>query len=187
MANSSSAPATCSAALPIPVDLFLSNKHPDYLTNSSGDIIFRLSRQSSKSPSIDKILLLDAAAAADPLISIHRHSKESWHGFKGDVGEENLLFKVHRSINKLTRTEFKVFLHGENLDDSNASLEMKGWPFQRSCTIYKGNTIVAQTSLMHKLNQVWVRRGRFRLTIFPGSVDPALIVALVVIFFDGRM
>ncbi|KAG7037029.1 Protein LURP-one-related 7 [Cucurbita argyrosperma subsp. argyrosperma] len=64
---------------------------------------------------------------------------------------------------------------------------MKGFPFQRSCTVYKGNAIVAQTSLMHKLHQICVRRGRFRLTIFPGTVDPSLIVALIVIFFDGRI
>ncbi|CAK9313812.1 unnamed protein product [Citrullus colocynthis] len=175
-----------SSALPIPVDLFLSKEHPDYLTNSSGDIIYRLTRHSLKSSSVDKIVLLDAAAA-DPLISIYRVNKETWQGFKGDVSEEDFLFKVQRTLNKIRRTEFKVFLAGESLDDSNASFEMKGWPFQRSCTIYKGNTIVAQTSLMHKLHQIWVRRGRFRLTIFPSSVDPALIVALVVIFFDGRM
>ncbi|XP_023523465.1 protein LURP-one-related 7 isoform X2 [Cucurbita pepo subsp. pepo] len=188
MANSSD-PAICAAPLPIPVDLFLSKKHPDHVTTSSGNIIFRLSRQSLKSSSIDKIVLHDAAAAAaaGPLISIHRVNKESWQGFKGDIGEQDLLFKVERTLNKLRRTEFKVFLVGENSDDSNASLEMKGFPFQRSCTIYKGNTIVAQTSLMHKLHQICVRRGRFRLTIFPGTVDPSLIVALIVIFFDGRI
>lgn len=71
MANSSD-PAICSATLPIPVDLFLSKKHPDLVTNSSGDIIYRLSRQSLKSSSIDKIVLLDAAA--DPIISIYRAS-----------------------------------------------------------------------------------------------------------------
>ncbi|CAK9326899.1 unnamed protein product [Citrullus colocynthis] len=185
MANNSSDPTICSAALPIPVDLFLSRKHPDYLTNSSGDIVYRLSRRSLKSSSVDKIVLLDAAAS--PLISIYRVNKESWQGFKGDIGEEDLLFKVQRTLNKLRRTEFKVFLVSVNLDNSNSRLEMKGWPFQRSCTIYKGNTIVAQTSLMHKLHQIWVRRGRFRLTIFPGSVDPALIVTLIVIFFDGRI
>lgn len=39
-----------------------------------------------------------------------------------------------------------------------------------------------QTSLMHKLRQICVRRNKFRLTMFPGSVDPPLVVALVVIF-----
>ncbi|KAG6607355.1 Protein LURP-one-related 7, partial [Cucurbita argyrosperma subsp. sororia] len=148
MANSSD-PAICAAPLPIPVDLFLSKKHPDHVTTSSGDIIFRLSRQSLKSSSIDKIVLHDAAAAG-PLISIHRVNKESWQGFKGDIGEQDLLFKVERTLNKLRRTEFKVFLVGENSDDSNASLEMKGFPFQRSCTIYKGNAIVAQVLYSNK-------------------------------------
>ena len=40
-----------------------------------------------------------------------------------------------------------------------------------------------QTSLMHKLGQIYVRRSKFQLTMFPGFVDPALIVALVVILF----
>lgn len=82
----------------------------------------------------------------------HWSQKETWQGFKGDVSEEDLLFKVQRTLNKIRRTEFKVFLAGESLDDSNASLEMKGWPFQRSCTIYKGNTIVAQVQYN---NNIW--------------------------------
>lgn len=42
-----------------------------------------------------------------------------------------------------------------------------------------------QTSLMHKLHQIYASRSKFRVTIYPGSVDHALIVALVVIFLDG--
>ena len=70
MANPSD-PAICSPALPIPIDLFLSKQHPDYLTNSSGDIIYRINRHALKSSSVDKILL-PHADAADPLISIFR-------------------------------------------------------------------------------------------------------------------
>lgn len=43
-----------------------------------------------------------------------------------------------------------------------------------------------QSSLMYKLHQIYVGRGKFRLTIFPGTIDRALIVALFVIFLSGR-
>lgn len=45
--------------------------------------------------------------------------------------------------------------------------------------------VLMQTSLMYKLHQVFAKRGKFRLTVFPGSVDHAFIVALVVIFLKG--
>uniref|UniRef100_A0A803PV45 Reverse transcriptase domain-containing protein n=1 Tax=Cannabis sativa TaxID=3483 RepID=A0A803PV45_CANSA len=48
-----------------------------------------------------------------------------------------------------------------------------------------GNAIRVMTSLMYKLNQIFVKRGKFRLTIFPGSVDHAFVVALIVIFLHG--
>jgi hypothetical protein len=43
-----------------------------------------------------------------------------------------------------------------------------------------------QSSLMYKLNQIYVRRGKFRLTIFPGIIDHSLIVALLVIYLNAR-
>ncbi|XP_022729933.1 protein LURP-one-related 7 [Durio zibethinus] len=174
------------ANLPIPVDLFVSKKHPALprgvlgFADSSGKIIFRVNRQSSKSSSDDKIVLLDSAG--NPLFSIYRHQDGSWQGFKGDGDEKDLIFKVQRILNKFTRTELEVFLVAENQGESTCDFKFKGCHFQRSCTIYKGDSIVAQTSLMHKLRQIYVRRNKFRLTMFPGSEDPALIVALVVIF-----
>ncbi|GMP48975.1 hypothetical protein CsSME_00016133 [Camellia sinensis var. sinensis] len=91
-------------------------------------------------------------------------------------------------MNSLSGTEFEVSIVGENWEESKSDFKMKGSLFYRSCTIYKGNSIVAQTSLMYKLGiqGVFMWRNRFRLTIFPGFVDHALIVALIGIFFDGR-
>nr|XP_028948755.1 uncharacterized protein LOC114821082 [Malus domestica] len=40
------------------------------------------------------------------------------------------------------------------------------------------------TSLMYKLHQLMPKRENFRLTIFPGPVDRALVAALIVIFLD---
>lgn len=177
---------------PIPVDLFVSKKHPAYkqgvlcFVDSCGNVVYKINRrssvQSSSSPSSSskKRVLLDAAGT--PLLSIHRNHKGSWQCFKGEGENEELIFRAQRVKNTLTRTELEVFLVAENLEESAPKLQVKGSPCQRNCTIYRGNDIVAQTSLMYKLNQIFVRRGKFRLTMFPGSIDHALIVALIVIF-----
>ncbi|KAJ0074750.1 hypothetical protein Patl1_35095 [Pistacia atlantica] len=177
------------ATAPIPVDLFVSKKHPGLtrgeigFADSSGNIVFKVNRQSSA-----KIVVLNSIG--NPLVSLYHQDKGLWQGFKGDDGgEKDLMFRVQRMLNRLTRTEFDVFLFGENQEESTSDVKMKGFPFRRSCTIFKGNSIVAQvcminTSLMYKLHQIYARRNRFRLTIFPGSFDTTLIVALVAIFFD---
>ncbi|KAJ0006784.1 hypothetical protein Pint_30714 [Pistacia integerrima] len=172
------------ATAPIPIDLFVSKKHPGLtrgqigFADSSGNIVFKVNRQSSA-----KTVVLNSVG--NPLISLYHQDKGLWQGFKGDDGgEKDLMFRVQRMLNRLTRTEFDVFLVGENQEESTSDVKMKGFPFRRSCTIFKGNSIVAQTSLMYKLHQIYARRNRFRLTIFPGSFDTTLIVALVAIFFD---
>ncbi|KAG4189071.1 hypothetical protein ERO13_A08G203700v2 [Gossypium hirsutum] len=170
---------------PIPVDLFVSKKHPSLprgllaFADSSGNILFRLNSPSHHPKKT--LRLLDSAG--DPLISIYRHHDGSWQGFKGDDGQKDLLFQVQRVSNKFARTELEVFLVAENHQgELTCDFKVKGCHFQRSCTIYKGDSIVAQTSLMHKLRQIYVSRRKFQLTMFPSFVDPALIVAVVVIF-----
>ncbi|XP_057513152.1 protein LURP-one-related 7-like [Actinidia eriantha] len=180
------------ANLQIPIDLFVSKSNGadggDGLrfTDSSGNLVFRVERQSPKSS--HKRVLVDAFG--NHLIYIHHKQNGSWQGFTGDNSEEkDLLFRVERTLNAFNRTEFKVFPVGENGgEDSKSEFKMKGSPFYRSCTIYKGDSVLAQTSLMYKLGiqKVLVRRHKFRLTIFPGSVDHAFIVSLIVIYFHGR-
>ncbi|KAF5744462.1 protein LURP-one-related 7 [Tripterygium wilfordii] len=187
----------------IPVDLFVSRKHPDLtrgdlgFADSSGNIVFRVSLESrrrrsssSSSCSAPKRVLLDAAGV--PLISMYRHQNGSWQGYKGNGGcggedkEKDLIFRVERKVKTLTRIELKVFLVGGN---STCELRIKGCPFQRSCTIYTGDSIqsiVAQSNLMYKLHQVFVKRSEFRVTIFPGN-DHALVAALILVFLDGHM
>ncbi|XP_024020221.1 protein LURP-one-related 7 [Morus notabilis] len=177
--------------IPIPVDLFVSKKHPAYkhgvlcFVDSFNNIIYKINRRSSlqSSSSSNKRVLFDAAG--NPLLSIHHNHKGSWSCFKGNGENEELIFRVRRAKNTLTRMELEVFFVAENLEESAPNLQVKGSPCQRNCTVYRGNDIVAQTSLMYKLNQIFVKRGKFRLTVFPGSTDHALIVALIVIFFHG--
>lgn len=179
----------------IPVDLFVSKKHPGLTRgevgfgDASGNIVFRVDL---RSPKLDlhlhphKRVLLDSSG--NSLISMCRDKNGSWQGYKGnDSGEnEELLFRVERTLNRLNRTELEVFLADENRGDSKSDFKVMGFPFQKSCTIYRGNAIVAQTSLMYKLNQVFVKRGKFRLTIFPGFDDHPFVAALIVIFVYGR-
>ncbi|MBA0764085.1 hypothetical protein Gotri_013456 [Gossypium trilobum] len=183
---------------PIPVDLFVSEKHPSLprgllaFADSSGNILFRLNSLSHHPKKTLRIL----DSAGNPLISIYRHhfprskctyvswlKDGSWQGFKGDDGQKDLIFQVQRVSNKFARTELEAFLVAENhRGELTCDFKVKGCHFQRSCTIYNGDSIVAQTSLMHKLRQIYVSRRKFQLTMFPSFVDPALIVAVVVIF-----
>ncbi|KAK7842240.1 protein lurp-one-related 7 [Quercus suber] len=125
---------TSLAHSPIPVVLFVLKKHPDLtggdlrFKDTSGDVIFKVNHQSSHN---NKRPFLHSNR--NPLISIYGY---------------------HSTVNKLTRTELEVFHVGENGEDSAFTLKVKGCSFQKSYTIYRGNDIVAQTSLMYKLRQL---------------------------------
>ncbi|XP_011080761.1 protein LURP-one-related 7 isoform X2 [Sesamum indicum] len=198
MEESSSVPFdefNCPANFQIPFDLFVSKKNkglgsPGNLrfTDSAGNSVYTVRKLSHKSadnrPDYTKKLLLDSSG--DTLFTINR--KGSWQGFRGNDEEKNLIFIVDKTLDELTRTEFKILLLGENNRDSKTELQMKGCPFKRACTIYKDDSIVAETSLMYKLGigKIFVPRNRFRVTIFPGFNDHCLVASLIVIYFDGR-
>nr|XP_043621849.1 protein LURP-one-related 7 isoform X2 [Erigeron canadensis] len=143
-------------------------------TDSVGNLVFSVRPPPPPCRSHSQRLVSDSSG--NPLISIAHNQ-----GFAKDG--KDLIFKVERTTNTLTKVEFQVFL---NNDES--TFKMRGSPFHRSCTIYNGDSVVAQTSLMYKLGiqKVLVPRNRFRLTIFPGYADHAFIVALTAIFFYGR-
>ncbi|XP_030470621.1 protein LURP-one-related 7 isoform X1 [Syzygium oleosum] len=197
--DDASSEAAFPASLPIPIDLFGSKKHKNLprgelgFVDSAGNPVFRVVRRSRSSslsssppPRHDTKSLLDAAG--DPVFSVVRGRKGLWQIFKVDDGEEKeLICNVQRTRKSLTRTELEVLVIGESCGSLGSSFTMRGFPFQKSCTIYQGDSIVAQTSLMYKLHQIYVKRGKFRLTIYPGSVDHAFIVTLVVIFLSSGM
>ncbi|CAL0317760.1 unnamed protein product [Lupinus luteus] len=171
----------------IPIDLFGSKKHAGVprgvlvFADASSNIVFKVNNAHTHSS--PKKLLLDSSA--NPLFSIHRFPNGCWKCYKGDSNEEKeLIFSVQRTLKKLSRVELEVFFKGEN--DGECDLKVRGSPFKRSCNIYKHNELVAQSSLMYKLHQIFVSRDKFRLTIFPETFDHALIVALFVIFLNGR-
>ncbi|KAL7173066.1 hypothetical protein ACSBR2_032521 [Camellia fascicularis] len=135
------------ANLQMAIDLFVSKKRHGVtrggglrFKDSSGNLVFRVERQSHKSAL--KRVLFDASG--NPLIYIHRNQNGSWQGFKRDNSEEVMIFRVERTLNALFRTELDVFPVGENGEESKSDFKMKGSPFHRSCTIYSGNSIMAQ-------------------------------------------
>ncbi|XP_057442183.1 protein LURP-one-related 7 isoform X2 [Lotus japonicus] len=178
-----------SGSLHIPIDLFGSKKHAGAprgvlaFADALGNILFTVNRH-PPNRNYKKKLLLDASG--NIIFSIYRH-EGSWKCYKGNGdGDKDLVFRVERTLKTLTRVELEVFFDGERPNNEGCDLKLRGSPFQRSCSIYKDTDLVAQASLMYKLHQLYVSRGKFCLTIFPGTLDNALVVALFVIFLNGR-
>ncbi|CAH9094079.1 unnamed protein product [Cuscuta europaea] len=180
----------------VPFDLFVTKKQNVFdvdgrfqFTDLFGNLLFEvegLSADSSSHPNGRKFLI---DAAGDTLITVVQAIKGKWEGFKGESTQEReMMFKVERVTNTFTDKEFEIFLCDENIEEGRTDFRMKGCPFKRSCTIYKGNSILAQTSLMYTIGtgKYCVPRSRFRITLFPGPCDLVMIVSLVVIFFYKR-
>ncbi|KAK4355955.1 hypothetical protein RND71_024926 [Anisodus tanguticus] len=177
-----------------PFDIFISKRYKSFwdagniqFTDSVGNLFFRVDRSQSQNSSACQKLILDASD--NNLIRLVRLVKGSWQGFMvSDTEEKELIFTVNRTLNTFTKLEFDIFLGDGHGEGAEADLKMKGSAFKRSCTIYKGNSIVAETSLMYTLGfrKHFIPRNRFRVTIFPGFAELSLVVALVVIFFDKR-
>lgn len=55
-----------------------------------------------------------------------------------------MICRVDRTLKTFSSTEFEIFPGGEIGEESKSEFKMKGSPFYRSCTIYRGDTIVAQ-------------------------------------------
>ncbi|XP_028768943.1 protein LURP-one-related 7 isoform X2 [Neltuma alba] len=147
----------------IAIDLFVSKKHPGVtrghlaFLDQSSNLVFRINPHSPKSlPSNNyKKVLLDASG--EPLLSIYRYRNGLWKCYKGDSNEEkDLVFRVQRSLKTLTRVELEVFLTGEKLEDSTCDLKVRGFPFQRSCSIYRDNSLLAQCTIGS-----WMTEGTF--------------------------
>ncbi|XP_008782602.2 protein LURP-one-related 7 [Phoenix dactylifera] len=182
--SASSSPSTWQ----IPVD-FTITKAPLGLTgagdltvyDANGNFVFRIKRCSNSHPRRIKTLF---DAMGNPLITVVHHN-DGWQAFRGDNYERNdLIFTVEKTLYSPIKTELEVFLSGRNQGDLKPSFRLKGNPFRRSCTIFNGNSIFAQTSLFYKLRKVIYSRRKFRLTVYPGN-DPVLVMAMLVVFFGG--
>ncbi|CAM8950127.1 unnamed protein product [Rhodiola kirilowii] len=190
-----------SLASQIPVDLFISKKHPGLaagtigVADATGNILYTVEPQSHKtnifSHHTRHFILLDADR--HPVMTLSRKDRGCWQGYKSttDGARKDLIFQTKtKSLRDGVKTQLQVFIVGPNgeLDSTTPHWKLKGNPSQRSCTISDHNSILAQTSLMYKLHQICVGRKKFRLTIYPAEdADRSLIVSLVVIFVYGKI
>ncbi|KAF9597730.1 hypothetical protein IFM89_021217 [Coptis chinensis] len=158
-----------------------------HLLDAQGNTLINISRNDCIDPSL--AAATTAAASGSIQTLCHSSSTVGWQGCRGDSREcKDLIFKVKKStLQSFLRKDLEVLLFGEYCGEPCPGLKIRGSTFHRSCTIYQGNSIIAQTSLLYKLHTVTIRRRRFRLTIFPGLFDHALLVALIVIFFNGSI
>ncbi|KAL9234727.1 hypothetical protein vseg_009563 [Gypsophila vaccaria] len=164
----------------IPFDLFVKKTRKDvHFTDAFKNLVYKSSAPQLQCHDNPRCILFDPSG--DSLITLFRSHDGSWKGLKGDGSKEELLFKVERTVNTFSKTEFNV--------DGDFTFTMTGCCCWRSCTIYKQDrSLVAQTNLMYKLGfrKHFVSRNKFRVTIFPGFDDYTIIAALILIFLEGR-
>ncbi|KAH9673243.1 protein LURP-one-related 15 [Citrus sinensis] len=79
------------------------------------------------------------------------------------------------------RTKLDVFL-ANNTKEDVCDFRVKGSWFERSCTIYAGesSTIIAQMHKKHTVQSILIGKDNFAVTVYP-NIDYAFIVALIVI------
>ncbi|XP_068644497.1 protein LURP-one-related 10-like [Aristolochia californica] len=194
MAQSSYAPPTQAIAViapqfctPYPVDLTVTEKtlsitDGDYaVTDINGNIVFKVK---GKLFSLrDKRILLDAAG--NPIVTLQQKvmsAHRRWQAFRGDsTDSKNLLFSVKKaSLIQLFKTQLDVFL-ASNTSEHTCDFHVKGSFFERSCTIYLGNSnvIVAQMNKKYTAKNIVLGKDAFGVTVYP-YVDYAFITALII-------
>ncbi|EPS67691.1 hypothetical protein M569_07086, partial [Genlisea aurea] len=181
----------------IPVDLFVTKRLGFHgglrFTDSNGNLVYYTVKKSvgKTDDYFKRKLLLDSSG--NELVSLDRKGGGSWRGeCKTDEQQQQpiFFFTTERTANEFNRSEFKIIVKDSNREEMS-EFEMRGSPLKRACTIYKHDSIVAETSLMYRIGvgKLFVPRSRFRVTLFPGfhqSLSSSLVAAFVVLYFDGR-
>ncbi|KAK1351538.1 hypothetical protein POM88_054225 [Heracleum sosnowskyi] len=151
------------------------------VTDTNGNIMFKVK---GKVMSLrTRRVLLDAAGT--PIVSFQKkimsmHS--TWKVYRGDSNDsKDLLFTVRKSSLFQFKTQLDVFL-ASNTSKDNRDFKIKGSWFEKSCTIYAGNssTVIAQMHKKHSFSSFVLGKDKFAVTVYP-HVDYAFITALVVI------
>ncbi|KDO37951.1 hypothetical protein CISIN_1g039929mg, partial [Citrus sinensis] len=102
--------------------------------------------------------------------------------FRGESTEpQDLIFSAKMSSMWNVRTKLDVFL-ANNTKEDVCDFRVKGSWFERSCTIYAGesSTIIAQMHKKHTVQSILIGKDNFAVTVYP-NIDYAFIVALIVI------
>ncbi|KAK9167997.1 hypothetical protein Syun_000137 [Stephania yunnanensis] len=122
----------------IPVDLFVSRKRSGLtrgdltFRDPSDNIVFAVDDRSSSRVILDRTGL--------SIISIARNPNGVWSGSRVDGGEtKDPIFTAEKRLHRpRSRKEVDVVVVG------GCEFKIRGSPFQRSCTIYRGDSVVAQ-------------------------------------------
>ncbi|GLJ38517.1 hypothetical protein SUGI_0784930 [Cryptomeria japonica] len=149
------------------------------ITDSNGNVVFRVA---GKVMSLhDRRLLQDAAGnplltLKQKMLSMHRR----WEAFRGDNSDDkNFAFSARKSSIFQLKTALDVFMAG-NRDEKYSDFRIKGSYFDRSCTIYQGDRILAQMKRRYTITNVLLGKDTFAVLVQPG-VDYAFIIALIII------
>lgn len=151
------------------------------VTDVNGSVIFKV--KGTLLSLRDHRVLLDAAgkpivSLQSKMLSMHRR----WQVFRGESSDpKDLLFSTKLSSIIQLKTGLDVFL-AANTKEEICDFKLKGSWFDRSCTVYAGNsnTIIAQMHKKHNVQSVVLGKDTFAVTVYP-NVDYAFIVALIVI------
>ncbi|XP_022761320.1 protein LURP-one-related 15-like [Durio zibethinus] len=171
--------ATYPVELKIQQKVFTLAENNFNITDVNGNPIFKVK---GKLFSLrDRRVLLDAAG--NPLVSlkqkiltVHRR----WQVFKGESNSsDDLLFSVKKSSMLQFKTTLDVFL-ASNTSESQPDFRIKGGWHESSCTIYAGDTIIAEMHRKHNVKTMVFDTDTYGVTAYP-NVDYAFIVALVVV------
>ncbi|CAD5172565.1 protein LURP-one-related 15-like isoform X2 [Musa acuminata AAA Group] len=131
----------------------------------------------------DRCVLLDAAG--NPLLTLQQKilsAHRRWQVFRGEsTDSKDLLFSVKKSRLLQFKTELHVIM-ASNTNEEACDFKIKGSYFERSCTVYLGesNSIVAQMSRKYTVKNVLLGKDTFGVTVYP-NVDYAFVASLIVI------
>ncbi|GLJ38538.1 hypothetical protein SUGI_0785290 [Cryptomeria japonica] len=149
------------------------------VTDSNRNLVFKVA---GKLFSLHDLRLLQDAAGnrlltiKRKMFSLHRR----WEAFRGNISnQQSYAFAAKKSSVFQRKTALDVFMAG-NRDEKLCDFHVKGSYFDRSCTIYQGNRIVAEMKRKYTVKNVLLGKDTFLVMVQPG-VDYAFIVALIVI------
>ncbi|KAK9154070.1 hypothetical protein Sjap_001550 [Stephania japonica] len=170
------------------VDLVVESKVTSSLTDDSfavrdvnGNTLFKM--KANLSSVRMRRALVDATGS--PILSVQRKllsTRDRWKVFKGDSkATEDLIFSVERSSTLQMKTNLNVFL-ASNTTEASCDFKIKGSWFDKSLTIYNGNTDTPIAQIHMKVTASSLMKGKdnFMVTVCP-NVDYAFVVAVILI------
>ncbi|KAH9288361.1 hypothetical protein KI387_032478, partial [Taxus chinensis] len=103
-----------------------------------------------------------------------------WEAFRGDTSDgQNFAFTAKKSSVFQLKMALDVFLVG-NKDEKVCDFHVKGSYFDRSCTVYQGDRILAEMKRKHTVANVLLGKDTF-IVVVQAGVDYAFIIALIII------